>query len=902
MRSKLIGWLAALLLVIPVQAQVYNRAPLTESPYAELPLGAIKPGGWLQEQLQRQANGLTGHLDQIYPQVMGPSNAWLGGDGDAWERGPYWIDGLLPLAYILQDKALMDKANRWVEAILASQQEDGYLGPAVDHPFVYGLQRGQTHDWWPKMVALKILKQYYMATADARVLRCLQRYFAYQAAHLKETPLDHWTDWGRWRGADNLEVVYWLYNMTGDAALLQLGEQLHAQTTDWTALFLDGGIFSRQGSVHCVNLGQGFKAPAVWWQYSHDCRDLEALDKAVETIRHTVGLPTGLWAGDEQLHFGQPTRGSELCTAVEMMFSLEEILRITGDVRWADYLERVAFNALPTQVNDDYTGKQYYQQVNQVSATKSWRPFSTPHDDTDVLFGTLNGYPCCLSNMHQGWPKFTQNLWYATSDGGLAALVYAPCEVTAQAGGVAVRVVEETAYPFREQVRFTVDFLGRDVMQAAFPLRFRVPAWCPEASVTVNGKRVSATPEKGVISLERSWLRGDVVELYFPMEVHTEEWYDRAWSVVRGPLVYALQMEENWSWKAFSSAERYYGEGAWEVTSTTPWNYCLMRDSFRADACTVEERPLAAYPWNAEQAPLVLRVPARTLPHWTNIDSVAYWTEDGNDTGASLMLPLIPYGCTTLRVAAFPTRIVPWDLKYKKEIKICAHRGFWKCEEAGNAQNSIASLREAQKNGFWGSEFDVHLTADDVVVVNHDPSINGISIRKHTYHQLLKAQLPNGERIPTLGEYLKQGAQSSCMLVLEIKPQKTVYRTLKLAKACVEELRRHNLLAPSRVMFISFSFEACQWIAEELPGFGNQYLEGDKDPETVHAAGINGIDYHYIAFRKHPDWVERAHALGMDVNVWTVDSKSEMEYLRDLGVDVITTNRPLLLREVLEEE
>ena len=902
MRSKLIGWLAALLLVIPVQAQVYNRAPLTESPYAELPLGAIKPGGWLQEQLQRQANGLTGHLDQIYPQVMGPSNAWLGGDGDAWERGPYWIDGLLPLAYILQDKALIDKANRWVEAILASQKEDGYLGPAVDHPFVYGLQRGQTHDWWPKMVALKILKQYYMATADARVLRCLQRYFAYQAAHLKETPLDHWTDWGRWRGADNLEVVYWLYNMTGDAALLQLGEQLHAQTTDWTALFLDGGIFSRQGSVHCVNLGQGFKAPAVWWQYSHEPRDLEALDKAVETIRHTVGLPTGLWAGDEQLHFGQPTRGSELCTAVEMMFSLEEILRITGDVRWADYLERVAFNALPTQVNDDYTGKQYYQQVNQVSATKSWRPFSTPHDDTDVLFGTLNGYPCCLSNMHQGWPKFTQNLWYATSDGGLAALVYAPCEVTAQAGGVAVRVVEETAYPFREQVRFTVDFPGRDVTQAAFPLRFRVPAWCPEASVTVNGKRVSATPEKGVISLERSWLRGDVVELYFPMEVHTEEWYDRAWSVVRGPLVYALQMEENWSWKAFSSAERYYGEGAWEVTSTTPWNYCLMRDSFRADACTVEERPLAAYPWNAEQAPLVLRVPARTLPHWTNIDSVAYWTEDGNDTGASLMLPLIPYGCTTLRVAAFPTRIVPWDLKYKKEIKICAHRGFWKCEEAGNAQNSIASLREAQKNGFWGSEFDVHLTADNVVVVNHDPSINGISIRKHTYHQLLKALLPNGERIPTLGEYLKQGAQSSCMLVLEIKPQKTVYRTLKLAKACVEELRRHNLLAPSRVMFISFSFEACQWIAEELPGFGNQYLEGDKDPETVHAAGINGIDYHYIAFRKHPDWVERAHALGMDVNVWTVDSKSEMEYLRDLGVDVITTNRPLLLREVLEEE
>lgn len=244
------------LLAVSLQAQVYNRAPLTKSPYAELPLGAIRPAGWLQEQLQRQASGLTGHLDEVYPQVMGPSNAWLGGDGDAWERGPYWIDGLLPLAYILQDKALIDKANHWVEAILASQQENGYLGPATDHPFVYGLQRGQTHDWWPKMVALKILKQYYMATDDERVLSCLQRYFAYQAAQLEQTPLDHWTDWGRWRGADNLEVVYWLYNITGDAALLQLGEQLHSQTIDWTALFLDGGVFSRQGSVHCVNLGR----------------------------------------------------------------------------------------------------------------------------------------------------------------------------------------------------------------------------------------------------------------------------------------------------------------------------------------------------------------------------------------------------------------------------------------------------------------------------------------------------------------------------------------------------------------------------------------------------------------------------------------------------------------------
>lgn len=656
-----------LLLALSAHSQVFNRAPLEETRFAELPLGAIEARGWLQEQLQRQADGLTGHLDQVYPQVMGPSNAWLGGDGDAWERGPYWVDGLLPLAYQLGDSALKEKVLRWVESILASQQPDGYLGPAQDHPFVYGLQRGQTHDWWPKMVAVKILKQYYMATGDARATDCLTRYFHYQLSTLEEYPLDHWTDWGRWRGADNLDVVYWLYNLTGDPQLLKLGELLHAQTTDWTELFLSGDIFTRQGSVHCVNLGQGFKAPGVWWQYSHDARDLESLAKAEESIRYTVGLPTGLWAGDEMLHWGHPSRGSELCTAVEMMYSLETLLRITGTPHWADYLERVAFNALPTQVNDDFTGKQYYQQVNQVSATQTWRPFSTPHDDTDVLFGTLNGYPCCLSNMHQGWPKFTQNLWYASADGGLAALVYAPCRVTARvAGGVEVCVEEQTEYPFREKLRFRLSFPSRKVRKASFPLYFRVPEWCASALVCVNGEAVEAPSSEGLLCLMREWRKGDVVELTFPMEIKTEEWYDKAWSVVRGPLVYALKMEEQWTWKPFEGRDRYYGEGAWEVSSPTPWNYCLMRDRFKADDCAVEFRPAPLYPWTLEGAPVMLRVPARVLPHWTDVESVAFWTEDGNDTGEDVTLELIPYGCTTLRIAEFPTRIVPWDLKFRE--------------------------------------------------------------------------------------------------------------------------------------------------------------------------------------------------------------------------------------------
>ena len=646
-----------------------NRQPLLQKDYIELPLGAIRAEGWMQEQLVRMKEGMTGHLDKVYEPVMGARNGWLGGDGDVWERGPYWIDGLLPLAYILNDEALKEKIKPWVEWTLASQKPDGYFGPDTDRTPEPGLQRDNARDWWPKMVMLKVMQQYYSATEDTRVLDFFTKYFKYQLAELPKTPLGHWTFWGEQRGGDNLMMVYWLYNITGDKFLLDLGELIHQQTFNWTDIFLNQDHLSQQHSLHCVNLGQGFKEPVVYYQQNKDPKQIEAVESAVRQIHNTIGLPTGLWGGDELLRFGRPTAGSELCTAVEMMYSLEEILEITGGVQWADYLERVAYNALPTQITDDYSARQYFQQFNQVQVTREWREFSTPHEDTDVVFGVLTGYPCCTSNLHQGWPKFVQNLWYATADNGIAALVYAPSNVKAKvANGIEVNIQEQTNYPFEETIRFNVSFADKKVKQAFFPFHVRIPAWCEQPVLKVNGKLVQTDACSGQIArVNREWKEGDVLTLELPMKVAVSRWYDNGAVVERGPLLYALKMDEKWVKKTMEPEKvREYGEWYYEVTSDTPWNYALSSrlfdpDKIQENFIVEKSDKIADYPWNVENAPITIKTKAKRLNNWTvvrgSVGPISYFTQQGNDMGDEVeTIELIPYGCTTLRVAEFPVR------------------------------------------------------------------------------------------------------------------------------------------------------------------------------------------------------------------------------------------------------
>ena len=644
-----------LALAEPAQlATVRNRTPLFPSAFYSLPLGQIRPSGWLRRQLEIQANGLTGHLDETWPDV-GSNSGWLGGTGESWERGPYYLDGLIPLAWLLDDAALKAKAQKYIDWILTHQAPSGMIGPASNN------------DWWPRIVALKALTQYQELTGDPRVVPLMARYFRYQLAELPQRPL---RDWGKFRWQDELLSVIWLYNRTGAPYLLELARLLHQQGYDWMAQYANfqykqkitaefiklnegGGLKDLALATHGVNNGQAVKTGPMWSLVSGSESDRKAAAQMIAELDRYHGLPNGMFSCDEHLSGRDPSQGSELCTVVEYMYSLERVLAITGDPAFGDRLERLAFNALPGTLTDDMWAHQYNQEPNQVECSLHHKPWVSDGPESN-LFGLEPNFGCCTANYHQGWPKFAASLFFLSGEtenegrDGLVAAAYAPCEVRTTLRGTAVHIVEETEYPFRGKVQITVS----PATPLEFPLQLRIPAWAAGAAIAVNGRR-EPDPDAGSFArIQRLWKSGDLVEISFPMQPRVSRWFNDSVAVERGPLVFSYPIGESWV------KLRDRGMTAdWQVYPTTQWNYALLVDTDDARrSIKVSESEVSDVPFSRKRPAVQLGVKARKLAAWRAEDGVANTLPQSPVTSseAEEEITLFPYATAKLRITAFP--------------------------------------------------------------------------------------------------------------------------------------------------------------------------------------------------------------------------------------------------------
>ncbi len=635
-----------------------NRAPLQPLHFVKLPVGSIQPDGWLKEYLNRQCDGLTGHLGEISAWLQKDGNAWLSPDGKGeygWEEVPYWLKGYANLGYILKDEKIIAESKIWLEAVLSSQREDGYFGPWIE-------KRGKP-DLWGNMIMLWCLQSYYEYSNDQRVIPFMTKYFRWQLSLPDDLFLKDY--WENSRGGDNLYSVYWLYNITGDQWLLDLAAKTHRNTADWRQ-------DTRLPNWHNVNIAQCFREPATWWMQSRDSADLCATYNNFWLIRRTFGqVPGGMFGGDENSRLGyiDPRQGVETCGMVEQMASDEMLLRFTGDPFWADHCEEVAFNTYPAATMPDFKSLRYITSPNMVTADGKNHH---PGIDNRGPFLMMNPFSsrCCQHNHTQGWPYYAEHLWLATPDNGLAAVLFNSCVVTAKvADGTEVTITEETNYPFEEQVRMRIN----TEKETKFPLYVRIPAWTKNARLKVNGKPINSGLTPGTYArVERVWKDGDKLDIDFPMSVHVRQWSvnQNSISVNYGPLTFSLKIDEQYEKrdsKETAIGDSRWQEGAdatkwpsWEIRANSAWNYglqCNLAHPEQSFKVVKKAWPQDNFPFTVDHVPIEIKAKGRKIPSW-GIDQFSLCavlpSYPAKTAGPLEDITLIPMGAARLRISAFP--------------------------------------------------------------------------------------------------------------------------------------------------------------------------------------------------------------------------------------------------------
>ena len=623
-------------------------AAAAQEPWEEPGLRDIRPEGWLRDKLETQREGLTGHPEALsYPYntcLWAGEIPRMGEHGRDWwryELTAYYTDGLLRLGYLLDDKSLIDKGESGIRYTLAHPWESGRLGSR------------KVEYTWPFTVFFRAVKAAYDIDPDPATLEALHR-------HYLSIPL---TQLIRRRDILSIEGMLWTARRTGDAVLVARADSafrmrktllgdIKTSRDDWvTPEFLQG---KDPYKMHGVTMSEILKLPILLYAATGDSWYRQLAVYSLDRLFAEDGLPDGLFTSAEWLQGRDIRHSHETCNTVDMSWTLGYYLEILQEVRFADRMEKIVFNAGLGSVTGDFKALQYYSSVNQFLATGTSNHNKDNYCSTWMAYRPTHQTECCAGNIHRLLPNYAARMWLR-GEGEAVAALYGPSRFRYSDD---LTFVEETAYPYGEEIVLRVEAAkGKHPLK----LRLRIPEWCAGASLTVNGKDARiALPAGTFVSLSRKWRDGDKVVLRLPMSVVRQTAYGGGVWFERGPLVYSYAIPARYQKDTTRYANmngKYPADDeafpCWDIRPSGPWNFAVPADAQAVvlhdahsglggpDQAVRLRIPVRLISWDYDKGPkgdlLTPDLPVRPSP-----------------TGPEQYLDLVPYGTTTLRLTVFP--------------------------------------------------------------------------------------------------------------------------------------------------------------------------------------------------------------------------------------------------------
>ncbi|KAH8825588.1 hypothetical protein DL96DRAFT_1609360 [Flagelloscypha sp. PMI_526] len=629
---------------------------LAPTAFVPLPLTSIYATGWLHDQLVVQMNGLAGHLHEFYDYVS--ETDWVGGTSAyslLEEAGSYWFNAMVPHGVLLNNEEIIGKTKQFLHYVLEHQEESGWLGPEANtnkpkllwgrYPFFFGAV--QLMEAYPELINTTIPPLHK---------------FVHLANSMLKNNGEGVDNWAATRWEDFVVFLQWLYEHHpegNEALLLETMKLLKWTGAPWEEVFKPQNFPTTAVedpesnpfpvlTWHGVNIAEGLKALPSTYRFTHNTSDLEAASDIWDRLYRYHGRPSGAFGADEFLSGQSATRGTELCLVVESMFSGSYLFQVTGDLKYADRVERMTFNALPATLTGDMWQRQYLQQQNQVAA-KNMTPNPFPEDGPySNVFGLEPNYPCCTVDFPQGWPKFVTNSFVATPDNtGLVQVYIGPFDVkTSLANGNAVSVKTKTLYPFSDSLQIIIN------ADSKFDFFIRIPSWVEGGSLSINdGPSNTLRPVNG---LQRTSIAAGVttLKLHLPALITTEQRPGGSVAIHRGPLNYAFDIPR--SQKIIAQDPTQPNATDLQFTATEDWAYAIDPTTLTFHDANVKELPSPIF--DSGLSPFKISVIA-CLVDW-KLAGDTYAADPppqfNGCLGEKKNITLAPLGTTKLRISEFP--------------------------------------------------------------------------------------------------------------------------------------------------------------------------------------------------------------------------------------------------------